>query len=50
MKNVSAFETSDGKIYTDKVAALKNEFGLEIRGLIQTGYNFPKDKDCYTAS
>lgn len=50
MKQVKSFQTSDSKLFTDKVAALKHEFGLEIRGLIQTGNNFPQNKDCYTAS
>ena len=48
MKSVKSFQTSDNRLFTDKVAALTHEFNLEIRGIIQTNINLKGDN--YTAA
>lgn len=35
IKPVQAFQTSDNKTFTDKVAAIQHEFDLELRGVLQ---------------
>lgn len=37
MKKVMAYETGDGKTFTDKGDALNHEFFLEIRAIVQSG-------------
>lgn len=36
MKQVKSFETKDGKLFTDRIAAEGHELMLNTRGLIQT--------------
>jgi hypothetical protein len=36
IKETKSFKTSDGMLHSDKVSALHREFGLEIRGIIQS--------------
>jgi hypothetical protein len=36
MKEVKAYQTSDGRTFTDKLQAIRNEFNLELRGLLQS--------------
>lgn len=33
IEQVPAFKTSDGRIFSDKVTAIKHEYALEIRGV-----------------
>lgn len=40
MKQVKAFQTSDGEIHTDELAATYHEFAIEIRGVIQSHPDF----------
>lgn len=42
-----AFKTSDGRLFTDKVEALQNEFRLELRGILNTGN--PAKNDNYSS-
>ena len=42
MKTVKAFQTSDGRIHTSEIGALKAEFLIELRGAIQSGIPSPR--------
>lgn len=48
MKQVKSFQCEDGRLFTDKVAALKHDFGLEVKGFIQT--KIGGNNSNYTAS
>jgi hypothetical protein len=41
MKKVSAFQTSDGKTFTDEIEALRNEQRIELRGIVQSTIEIP---------
>lgn len=38
---VKSFQTSDKKLHPNRVEALKHEYGIELRGLIQSGVSNP---------
>lgn len=37
MKQVTAFQTDDGKMFDDKLKALEHQLSLDVRGIINTG-------------